>query len=88
MQEKLVVSNPLGAGKPTPSPFDLSAKECHKRDSAHPTTAPVVQKMSRNSREGIGTVIERFYRLHKGHTAQMTASKARQGRLSSQHMLT
>ncbi|GFV81110.1 hypothetical protein TNCV_2270941 [Trichonephila clavipes] len=33
-----VVLNPLGAGKPTLSPFDLSTKECHKPYPAHQTT--------------------------------------------------
>ncbi|GFW69940.1 hypothetical protein TNCV_1403931 [Trichonephila clavipes] len=36
----VVVPNPLGAGKPTPSLFDLSAKEYHKPDPAHQTTFP------------------------------------------------
>ncbi|GFX75239.1 hypothetical protein TNCV_3954901 [Trichonephila clavipes] len=36
----VVVSNPLGAVKPTPSPFDISTKECHKPDPAHQTTVP------------------------------------------------
>ncbi|GFX81768.1 hypothetical protein TNCV_2569691 [Trichonephila clavipes] len=27
---KCVVSHPLGAGNPTPSPFDLSASDCHR----------------------------------------------------------
>ncbi|GFU17843.1 hypothetical protein TNCV_3335621 [Trichonephila clavipes] len=45
--------------------------------------APAVQKMSRGSKERAGTGKERLYPLHKGYTAQVTASKARQGRLMS-----
>ncbi|GFT49692.1 hypothetical protein TNCV_3368281 [Trichonephila clavipes] len=45
--------------------------------------APAVQKMSRRSKERAGTGKERLYPLHKSHTTQMTASKARQGRLMS-----
>ncbi|GFU82314.1 hypothetical protein TNCV_3195861 [Trichonephila clavipes] len=50
-----VVSSPLGTEKLTPSPFDLSVKECHKPDLAHqaslPGYAPAVQKMSRRRNE-------------------------------------
>ncbi|GFT04907.1 hypothetical protein TNCV_4712761 [Trichonephila clavipes] len=43
---------------------------------------PAVQKMSR-SKERAGTGKERLYPLHKNHTMQGTASKARQGRPKS-----
>ncbi|GFW91662.1 hypothetical protein TNCV_4500811 [Trichonephila clavipes] len=36
----VVVSKSLGAGKCTPSPFDLSAKECHNPDPAHQIIVP------------------------------------------------
>ncbi|GFV21242.1 hypothetical protein TNCV_183931 [Trichonephila clavipes] len=45
--------------------------------------APAVKKMSRRSRERAGTGKERLYPLHKSHTTEVTASKARQGRLMS-----
>ncbi|GFU66763.1 hypothetical protein TNCV_901461 [Trichonephila clavipes] len=45
--------------------------------------APAVQKMSRRCKERAGTGQERLYPLHKSHTTQVTASKARQGRLRS-----
>ncbi|GFT86528.1 putative transposase [Trichonephila clavipes] len=44
--------------------------------------APAVQKKSR-SKERAGTGKERLYPLHKSHTTQVTASKARQSRLMS-----
>ncbi|GFW93715.1 hypothetical protein TNCV_4542421 [Trichonephila clavipes] len=45
--------------------------------------APAVQKMSRRSKEKAGTGKERLYPMHKSRTTQVTASKARQGRLMS-----
>ncbi|GFU86654.1 hypothetical protein TNCV_2880751 [Trichonephila clavipes] len=45
--------------------------------------APAVQKMSRRSKERAETGKERLYPLHKSHATQVTASKARQGRLMS-----
>ncbi|GFT82558.1 hypothetical protein TNCV_1633601 [Trichonephila clavipes] len=45
--------------------------------------ASAVQKMSRRSKERAGSGKKRFYPLHKSHTTQVTASKARQGRLMS-----
>ncbi|GFY36149.1 hypothetical protein TNCV_4845211 [Trichonephila clavipes] len=44
--------------------------------------APTVQKMSR-SWERARTGKERLYPLFKGHTTQVTASKARQGHLKN-----
>ncbi|GFU46636.1 hypothetical protein TNCV_1546511 [Trichonephila clavipes] len=35
-----VVSNPLGVGKPTPRPFDISVQECHKPGLDLQTTVP------------------------------------------------
>ncbi|GFY35173.1 hypothetical protein TNCV_5045481 [Trichonephila clavipes] len=75
----VVVSNPLGAGKPTPSPFDLSAYVTHQVltfKQLSQGNAPAV-------RERAGTSKERLYNLHQSHTTQVTASKARQGRLKS-----
>ncbi|GFX50015.1 hypothetical protein TNCV_2375041 [Trichonephila clavipes] len=45
--------------------------------------APAVQKMSRRSTERAGTGKEILYPLHKSQITQVTASKARQGRLMS-----
>ncbi|GFX92173.1 hypothetical protein TNCV_1740931 [Trichonephila clavipes] len=45
--------------------------------------APAVQKMSKRSNERAGTSEERLYPLHKGHTTQVTSSKARQDPLKS-----
>ncbi|GFW16500.1 hypothetical protein TNCV_2351241 [Trichonephila clavipes] len=45
--------------------------------------APAVQKISRRSKERAGTGKERLYPLHKSHTTQVIASKARQSRLMS-----
>ncbi|GFY15574.1 hypothetical protein TNCV_1282221 [Trichonephila clavipes] len=83
----VVVSNPLGAGKPTPCPFDLFEKEYPKLGLDLQTTVqgntPAVQKMNRRSKERVGTGKERLYPLDKGHIMQVTASKAHQGRLKS-----
>ncbi|GFW04758.1 hypothetical protein TNCV_4879941 [Trichonephila clavipes] len=79
-----VISNPRGAEKSTPSPFDLPAKECHKTDLAHQTTVPGMRPSSPEDKQGrAGTGIERLNPLHKGHTTQVTASKARHGLLKS-----
>ncbi|GFU67753.1 hypothetical protein TNCV_3134181 [Trichonephila clavipes] len=43
--------------------------------------APAVQKRSRRSKERAGIGKERLYPLHKSHTTQVTASKARHVRL-------
>ncbi|GFV07036.1 hypothetical protein TNCV_2664151 [Trichonephila clavipes] len=59
-----VAFNPLGAGKPTPSPFDLfrirmsQARSCSLNNC--PKNAPAVQKMSR-SRKRAGTDKDRLY---------------------------
>ncbi|GFX51882.1 hypothetical protein TNCV_3063001 [Trichonephila clavipes] len=45
--------------------------------------APTVLKLIWRSMEKARTGSERLYSLHKRHTTQVTASKARQGRLKS-----
>ncbi|GFW64168.1 hypothetical protein TNCV_708731 [Trichonephila clavipes] len=52
MLSQLVVSNPLGAGKPTPSLFDFSAKECYKPDPSHQTTVPGICPNSPKDEQG------------------------------------
>ncbi|GFV81111.1 hypothetical protein TNCV_2270951 [Trichonephila clavipes] len=68
------------AGKPTPSPFDHSAQECHKPGFDLQTTVPRKcpsspedeQEKQGESRTGK----ERVNPLHKDHTTQVTTSKA------------
>ncbi|GFW39944.1 hypothetical protein TNCV_5116271 [Trichonephila clavipes] len=38
--ELVAISNPLGARKPKPGPFDFSAKECQKPNHVHQITVP------------------------------------------------
>ncbi|GFT56715.1 DUF4817 domain-containing protein [Trichonephila clavipes] len=84
----VVVSNPLGAGKPTPQvhltfPHNSVTHQVLLFIQLSHGNAPAVQKMSRRSKERAGTGKERRHPLHKSHATQVTASKARQGRLMS-----
>ncbi|GFT39909.1 hypothetical protein TNCV_336231 [Trichonephila clavipes] len=78
VNQSVAVSNPLGAGKPKPSPFDLSPKECRKPGLDLKTTVPGKCPSSpedKQEKQGENTDKERLNRLHKGRTTQVTASK-------------
>ncbi|GFW67458.1 hypothetical protein TNCV_3391291 [Trichonephila clavipes] len=88
-----IVSNPLEAGKPTPSPFDISANECHKPDPAHQTTVPRPSQFENN----IQTItVDNLWPIHQildgapavnqdPHTVLIRVKI--EGRIRSEHLL-
>ncbi|GFW17117.1 hypothetical protein TNCV_2762411 [Trichonephila clavipes] len=72
-------SDPFGAGKPTPSPFDLSTLQCHAPGLDLQTTVsgkcPSSPKDEQEKQGESRDSKERLYPLQ--NTTQVTASKAR-----------
>ncbi|GFX53890.1 hypothetical protein TNCV_1598361 [Trichonephila clavipes] len=68
LERQKVISNPLGARKPTQSPFDPSTKECHKPDPAPAIVLGICPNTPEDEQEKQGERRGRHRKLHNDYT--------------------